>query len=399
MISGPQPQPTDAMQEFYKKTFYGFLILLLASVAAGYVCLSRSYLQAQLLPARDGTLAWRAKPDSDQPQGGRSRIRILDERQRLSFDFHLMPGSAHPYIAAGLWFADRDGKPAHVDLSRYTSVTLLARCAPANTLTLTVSTLDQKVSRRGEWLTYRAPSAFFACGANASPIELDLTRLETPQWWFDMFKLDLSHQAYKLDQVPKLSIGSTFQSPREIDARVDIDSLVLSGRDYRYLALLAALLGLSWGGFGLWAFRRHTRALIADVKEKLRKDLPLVAYQQLSIEPHRDKEKAAILRFIASGYARADLDLDQIVQQTGVNRNKINEILKSEFGYTFSSYLNKLRLTEAARLLAEKETAAVAEIAYSVGYSNVSYFNKLFKEEYGCTPKAFRSVCAEPADG
>ena len=38
------------------------------------------------------------------------------------------------------------------------------------------------------------------------------------------------------------------------------------------------------------------------------------------------------------------------------------------------------------------EEANVAEIAYSVGYKNVSYFNKLFKEEYGCTPKTFKSL-------
>jgi AraC-like DNA-binding protein len=37
----------------------------------------------------------------------------------------------------------------------------------------------------------------------------------------------------------------------------------------------------------------------------------------------------------------------------------------------------------------------VAEIAYSVGYANVSYFNRLFKEEYGCTPKAFRTVALQ----
>jgi AraC-like DNA-binding protein len=36
-----------------------------------------------------------------------------------------------------------------------------------------------------------------------------------------------------------------------------------------------------------------------------------------------------------------------------------------------------------------------------VGYANVSYFNKLFKEEYGCTPKAFRALAEQqdqPAD-
>ena len=80
------------------------------------------------------------------------------------------------------------------------------------------------------------------------------------------------------------------------------------------------------------------------------------------------------------------------VAGTTVNRNKINEVLKFELGLTFTSYLNKLRLTEAAKLLKENTGLAVAEIAYSVGYSNVSYFNRLFKEEYGCTPKTFRSA-------
>ena len=62
---------------------------------------------------------------------------------------------------------------------------------------------------------------------------------------------------------------------------------------------------------------------------------------------------------------------------------------------TFTGYLNKSRLTEAARLLSENSSAAILEIAYSVGDANVSYFNKLFKEEYGCTPKVFRSISTQ----
>ena len=62
---------------------------------------------------------------------------------------------------------------------------------------------------------------------------------------------------------------------------------------------------------------------------------------------------------------------------------------------TFTAYLNKLRLTEASRLLTEKSSAAVSEIAYSVGYANVPYFNRLFKEEFGCTPKSFRMLAVQ----
>src|SRR5690606_29114760 len=134
------------------------------------------------------------------------------------------------------------------------------------------------------------------------------------------------------------------------------------------------------------------QALIGDLRSKIQKDRPLVAYQQLSMEPQHDRDKDAILRFLATEYANAELNLDAMVSAIGVSRTKINDILKAELGFTFTGYLNKLRLTEAARLLAEKADANVAEIAYGVGYKNVSYFNKLFKEEYGCTPKVFKNI-------
>src|SRR5690606_1167674 len=142
-----------------------------------------------------------------------------------------------------------------------------------------------------------------------------------------------------------------------------------------------------WSGYGVWFFRQHTRTLIKELRIKAQKDRPLVAYQHLTVEPQRDREKDAILRFMATEYASAELNLDVMVATIGASRTKINDILKSELGYTFIGYLNKLRLTEAARLLGEKKEASIAEIAYSVGYKNVSYFNKLFKEEYNCTPK------------
>jgi AraC-like DNA-binding protein len=39
----------------------------------------------------------------------------------------------------------------------------------------------------------------------------------------------------------------------------------------------------------------------------------------------------------------------------------------------------------------------IADIAHAVGYTNISHFNKLFKEEYGCTPGMFRSHATQPA--
>jgi AraC-like DNA-binding protein len=131
---------------------------------------------------------------------------------------------------------------------------------------------------------------------------------------------------------------------------------------------------------------------VASLDSHLKDDLPVEAYRQLTLEPFKDQEKAGVLQFIATHYKNPELDMDTVAARVGADRDRINKILKMELGMTFTGYVNKLRLTEAARLLTEKSDKPIAEIAYSVGYVYVSYFNKLFKEEYSCTPKAFRDM-------
>src|SRR5690606_30776829 len=131
---------------------------------------------------------------------------------------------------------------------------------------------------------------------------------------------------------------------------------------------------LIWALFLIGLFRRYVFVLTVDIREKVRLDQPLLAYKKLSIEPQKDKEKSALLRLMATEYENPDISLESVTLSLGINRTKINEILKEELGLTFTAYLNKLRLTEAARLLSENEDANVSEIAYLVGYNNVSYF-------------------------
>jgi len=391
------------MHAFHRKALLACLALVAASVALGVACYQRSFLEVALLTsAEDGRAAWRIRPGGDASAGGASSVQVQDDGRRLRMALNVASGTAYPYAEANLFFLGPDGEPVHADLTRYASVSFVATCAPGNTLSLVAPTFEEGLSRRGDLASYRSPSSFFSCSEQGSRVELDLTRMETPQWWFAQSGLPLSHQSYRLDQVPKLAIGSTFQSPRDVPLAVDVSALTLHGRDLRWVIVPGAALLLAWAGFGLCLLRAHARALRADLHDKLQKDLPIVACQQMSLElalePRRDREKVAILQAMASRYDDADLDLESVVQAAGVNRNKVNEILKAELGFTFTGHLNKLRLTEAARLLAEKGAATVAEIAYAVGYNNVSYFNKLFRQEYGCTPKAFRASLAGAPD-
>jgi AraC-like DNA-binding protein len=381
------------MQEFYKKALLALIFLVVADALLACILVYQSYLSLSLLPANPRDASWHYATYSDIATGGSSTVRLHDgSRERMRIDFTVTDKDRFPFISNELALDDGKGKMVHADWSKYRSVTFRAKCAPANSMILSIATFDQHFSRPGNFLTYRSPSTYFSCTERGAPVALDLGQLSQPDWWFYSMKVDLSQQAYKLDRVAKILFGTSGASPHNVESYLEVSELTLHGRDYRYLAALAVAIAASCAIFGIWFFRAHTRALTASLDSKMRKDLPLVAYRQLTLEPYKDKEKASVLRFIATNYTDPELDLERVVNETGANRNKVNEVLKTELDMTFTSYLNKLRLTEAARLLAEKNSAAIAEIAYSVGYANVSYFNKLFKEEYGCTPKAFRSI-------
>lgn len=380
------------MQEFYKKALIAFCCLLVLSLLVGYFCVNRTFLRISLLPSQTGVLPWHTAFDTDVPRGGASTARLEDDKFSLSFEFKLSHQAQYPNAAHEMVFDKVQGSSGLVDLSQYDHLSFSAKCAPANIIMFSAHIFEEKLTVPSDPDTYRGPVTFFSCNENWRHVDLDLTRLETPQWWFDKYKLALSKKEYKLDKVSKLIFGSSFQSPFDVDAKVQLQEIVLTGRDWFYLYLLGGFLLVVWGGYGFWFFHSHTRAVVDALHEKMQRDRPLVAYQQLSVEPHRDKEKSAILHFMATNYSNADLSLESMAATIGVSRTKINDILKAELGFTFTGYLNKLRLTEAARLLADKEDANIAEIAYSVGYKNVSYFNKLFKEEYNCTPKMFKSL-------
>ncbi|BFM19111.1 helix-turn-helix domain-containing protein [Gilvimarinus japonicus] len=380
------------MLNFYKKAITVLVGLLTVSVLLLFGALKHTFISQSLLPRGDSELPWRASPEDDTSQGGASEAIVLDDTYGLEYDLFIAPKAQYPAASVGLVFTDAKGEPRLVDLSRYSELTFTVKCSPANELALMVFTVDERVTKLDDFLTYRSPLSFFSCGEQWQQQRIDLTRLETPQWWLTNFDFKLSMSEYSLQQVPKILFASTTQSPQNQLLHVRFNQLELAGKEWGYVYCVAVFLFVLWTIAGVWLFRQHTRALTESLKRKIQQDRPLVAYQQLSVEPKRDKDSDAILRYLTTEYANPELNLEALVNAIGVSRTKINDILKAELGFTFTGYLNKLRLTEAARLLSESKDVSVGEIAYSVGYKNISYFNKLFKEEYGCSPKVFRSV-------
>lgn len=384
------------MLEFYKRTALALLILVLLSGFIAFECFYQSKQQTPLLPAEQSDIPWRAVISSDRDDGGRSTYSVKESSYNIDYDFWLHDGLQYPYVSFAVRFTQSREEVAspvdhHVDLSSYTNVKFRIKCNPANILMFTAFSFDEQVSTFNNLLTYRIPSVYFACDRNWSEIEIDLDKLETPEWWLRKHA-SLASRHYSLTQTASFTFGNSVQSPLLTDSNVAIDDLALESQSWTKVSVGILLLLITWSSFIFWVFKHYAKALTADVETRLQKDIPLIAYQQLSIESHKDKERSALLKYMVTEYQNPNLDLETVSQQVAMNKTKVNDILKEEIGLTFNAYLNKLRLTEAARLLAENNDMNIAEVAFSVGYNNASYFNRLFKSEYGCAPKAFKSL-------
>ena len=97
--------------------------------------------------------------------------------------------------------------------------------------------------------------------------------------------------------------------------------------------------------------------------------------------------------YCACNYA-GDISLDEISRHVGMNKSAFCTFMRHNAGMTFSEYLNSMRLERAWDKLRHTDRA-IAEIAMICGFQNVTYFNRLFRRKYGCTPKKVRKVASE----
>lgn len=104
-----------------------------------------------------------------------------------------------------------------------------------------------------------------------------------------------------------------------------------------------------------------------------------------------DKQQYTVRR--ALEYIRAeymnDISVEKIAKHCGYSEFYMMKLFKKYTGESCVDYLNNYRLTVAGRQLRDTDDD-IASVAYAVGFNNVSYFNRLFKRQYGMTPKDFR---------
>ena len=100
---------------------------------------------------------------------------------------------------------------------------------------------------------------------------------------------------------------------------------------------------------------------------------------------------------VLDNLANDQLTVDEISSEIGLSRSQLHRKIKMLTGKSTSQFIREIRLIEASKLI-EFENLSTKEIAYKVGFSSSTYFNKCFHEYFGCTPSEFNSRLIKGTD-
>jgi len=90
------------------------------------------------------------------------------------------------------------------------------------------------------------------------------------------------------------------------------------------------------------------------------------------------------------------ITLDDISDFVGFSRHYFSRIFKHYTGMSFLNYLCRCRLSAAEEQLINSERS-IQMIAFDCGFTSVTTFNRIFREQKKCTPTYYRQVYSEKA--
>ncbi|MGN6491540.1 MAG: helix-turn-helix domain-containing protein [Agriterribacter sp.] len=102
---------------------------------------------------------------------------------------------------------------------------------------------------------------------------------------------------------------------------------------------------------------------------------------------HRDdiKKLNEVRRYLLDNYQEECLPITEVAKKVAMSPTKFKKLFKQMFGNTYYQFYKNVRMHKAWELL-EQHKLSASEVAYKLGYSNLSKFSKAFKDVFSITP-------------
>ena len=123
------------------------------------------------------------------------------------------------------------------------------------------------------------------------------------------------------------------------------------------------------------------------LQEKFRKEFT-VSPRDITVTSIDEQLVQKAIDAVEKNISDSDFDTAAIAKEVGISRTLLNTKLKALTGLPTGEFIRSLRLKRAAQLL-QQGYGNVTQVAYDVGFQNLSYFAKAFRQQFGQSPSHY----------
>lgn len=132
----------------------------------------------------------------------------------------------------------------------------------------------------------------------------------------------------------------------------------------------------------------------SSIKKAFKNNLRLVS-RRIASDKEANKENSIfferldkVCEFLYSHFDE-HITLESTAKEMNLSKYYLSHFMTEGLGLSFKSMLNLVRVDRAELSVLEGQTP-INEICYEMGFSSMEYFNKYFKQYFGCTPAEHR---------
>jgi AraC-like DNA-binding protein len=308
----------------------------------------------------------------DSNNGGKSLAHLVEKNNSIVFTYTLEKGITFPY--SGISFFSK--KHPYFDFSDYSQVKVRIQATQGKRIPFVLYTHIENYSRSDNFNSLQNNQVILN-GNIQETQEFEISWFKAPEWWYNLNpKYEKNVPIPDYSRVKNINLLNSLAISTGISDLIRIEAICFSVNLIPYF-IGSLLFLLVYYSAAMYLLKKRKKPQVNFI------------YEKTEHVNYRDKEEEAVFNFITSNYHRTEITIGEIQNATGIYEQKISSMIRTKTGLSFKQFLNKLRISEAKRLLRETDLQ-VSEIAFKVGYGNVSHFHRVFKENEHCSPNESR---------
>ena len=123
--------------------------------------------------------------------------------------------------------------------------------------------------------------------------------------------------------------------------------------------------------------------------EQHKKDIENAQLNTGSLSVHEMSKIKDLSDFI-NNYPETSLTVSELSRKIGLTPSKVQEGFKLMHNRTVNDFIRDVRVTKSEELIKTTDLN-ISQILYTLGFSSRSYFSKIFKEKFNCSPSQYKA--------